>query len=76
MSFVYMKILESRPERYDIGMGLLTLGSLTKIKERIAEHTQSGNKVLDLGCGTGTLGQMCIETVSYTHLTLPTIYSV
>ena len=61
MSFVYMKILESRPERYDIGMGLLTLGSLTKIKERIAEHTQSGNKVLDLGCGTGTLGQMCIE---------------
>jgi len=61
MSFVYMKILESRPERYDIGMGLLTLGSLTKIKEQIAEHTQSGNKVLDLGCGTGTLAQMCIE---------------
>jgi len=61
MSFVYMKILESRPERYDIGMGLLTLGSLTKIKEQIAEHTQSGNKVLDLGCGTGTLAQMCIQ---------------
>lgn len=61
MSFVYMKILESRPERYDIGMGLLTLGSLTKIKEQIAEHAQSGNKVLDLGCGTGTLAQMCIE---------------
>lgn len=61
MSFVYMKILESRPERYDIGMGLLTLGSLTKIKEQIAENAQSGNKVLDLGCGTGTLAQMCIE---------------
>lgn len=61
MSFVYMKILESRPERYDIGMGLLTLGSLTKIKQQIAAQTKSGDQVLDLGCGTGTLAQMCIE---------------
>ncbi len=61
MSFVYMKILESRPERYDIGMGLLTLGSLTKIKRQIADHTNPGDRVLDLGCGTGTLAQMCIE---------------
>ncbi len=61
MSFVYMKILESRPERYDVGMSLLTLGTLTKIKRQIAEHTHSGNHVLDLGCGTGTLAQMCIE---------------
>ncbi len=61
MSFVYMKILESRPERYDIGMGLLTLGTLTKIKQQIAEHTHPGDQVLDLGCGTGTLAQMCIE---------------
>lgn len=61
MSFVYMKILESRPERYDIGMGLLTLGTLTKIKQQIADQTKSGDEVLDLGCGTGTLAQMCIE---------------
>ena len=61
MSFVYMKILESRPERYDVGMSLLTLGTLTKIKRQIAGHIHSGNHVLDLGCGTGTLAQMCIE---------------
>ena len=61
MSFVYMKILESRPERYDVGMGLLTLGTLTKIKQQIANHTHPGNQVLDLGCGTGTLAKMCIE---------------
>ena len=61
MSFVYMKILESRPERYDVGMGLLTLGTLTKIKQQIADHTHPGNQVLDLGCGTGTLAKMCIE---------------
>ena len=61
MSFVYMKILESRPERYDIGMGLLTLGSLSKIKQQIANHAQPGNQVLDLGCGTGTLAKMSID---------------
>jgi len=61
MSFVYMKILESRPERYDIGMGLLTLGSLTKIKQKIADHVAPGNRVLDLGCGTGTLAKMCAD---------------
>jgi len=61
MSFVYMKILESRPERYDVGMSLLTLGTLTIIKRQIAEHIHPGNHVLDLGCGTGTLAQMCIE---------------
>ncbi len=61
MSFVYMKILESRPERYDAGMSLLTLGALTKIKRQIAAHTHPGNRVLDLGCGTGTLAQMCVE---------------
>jgi len=61
MSFVYMKILESRPERYDLGMGLLTLGSLTKIKHEIANQTHPDDQVLDLGCGTGTLAQMCIE---------------
>jgi demethylmenaquinone methyltransferase/2-methoxy-6-polyprenyl-1,4-benzoquinol methylase len=42
-------------------MGLLTLGSLTKIKQEIAENVAPGNRVLDLGCGTGTLAQMCIE---------------
>ena len=61
MSFVYMKILESRPDRYDVGMGQLTLGPLTKIKQQIADHTHPENQVLDLGCGTGTLAKMCIE---------------
>ena len=45
-----------------------------------------GKSVADLGCGCGVLGIGCamlgsahttgFESVSYTHLTLPTIYSV
>lgn len=61
MSFVYMKILESRPHRYDVGMGLSTLGGLSRTKRYIASHISSGDKVLDLGCGTGTLVEMCVE---------------
>lgn len=60
MSFTYMKILESRPSRYDVAMNLLMLGRLNDIKEHIASFTQAGNKVLDLGCGTGTLARLLL----------------
>jgi len=61
MSFVYMKILESSPHRYDVGMGISTLGGLSRAKRYIASNVNSGDKVLDLGCGTGTLVRMCVE---------------
>ncbi len=61
MSFVYMKILESRPHRYDIGMGLSTIGGLTKTKKYIATQINLEEKVLDLGCGTGTLAELCVQ---------------
>lgn len=61
MSFAYMKLLESRPSRYDTGMAILTLGALTKLKRQVATHARTGTECLDLGCGTGTLAEMCIE---------------
>lgn len=55
MSYVYMKVLESAPERYERGMRLLTLGRLDRVRNDIAARLRSGTRVLDLGCGTGVL---------------------
>lgn len=55
MSYVYMKVLESAPERYDRGMRLLTLGRLERVRNDIAARLLPGTRVLDLGCGTGVL---------------------
>jgi len=50
-----MKILESAPRRYDTGIRILTLGRLDRAYERLISHISDGQKVLDIGCGTGAL---------------------
>ena len=50
-----MKILESAPSRYDRGIYILTLGNLDKVYNRLTSHLKKGQRVLELGCGTGTL---------------------
>lgn len=54
-TYVLMRILESAPERYDLGMRMLTLGGLDRAYDRLASHVVAGQKVLDIGCGTGAL---------------------
>ncbi len=54
-TYVLMRILESAPRRYDLGIRLLTLGRLGKAYDRLASHIEPGQQVLDLGCGTGAL---------------------
>lgn len=59
MATVFMKWLETNPGDYDRGIQLLTLGRLTPLKERMARaYVQPGMRVLEIGCGTGTLTQM------------------
>ena len=60
MSYAFMKILESAPERYDAGIDILTLGRLRCLKQDIAsEFIAKDDKVLELCCGTGNLGILC-----------------
>jgi ubiquinone/menaquinone biosynthesis C-methylase UbiE len=50
-----MRILESAPSRYDRGLRILTLGRLDDAYDRLVSHVEEGQRVLDLGCGTGAL---------------------
>jgi len=54
-TYILMKILESTPSRYDKGIRIPTLGRLDDAYNRLTSYIKSGQKVLDLGCGTGTL---------------------
>jgi len=53
--YILMKILESSPSRYDQGIRILTLGKLDKAYNRLTSHLKKGQRILDLGCGTGAL---------------------
>ena len=50
-----MKVFESTPSRYDKGIRILTLGRLDDAYNRLTSYIKSGQKVIDFGCGTGTL---------------------
>lgn len=54
-TYVLMRILESAPRRYELGIRLLTLGRLDEAYDRLASHIERGRQVLDIGCGTGAL---------------------
>jgi demethylmenaquinone methyltransferase/2-methoxy-6-polyprenyl-1,4-benzoquinol methylase len=62
-TYVYMRILESAPRRYDLGIRLLSLGRATAIYEAVAEAAVDGDRaprVLELGCGTGNLTRVLL----------------
>jgi SAM-dependent methyltransferase len=59
-SFVWMKFLESAPERYDRGIRMLTRGRIGEVYERIARSVAApGRRILDIGCGTGGVSYAC-----------------
>ncbi len=52
-SYVYMKILESQPRRYDRGIEILSAGAANRTRRTLVEENVcSGAHVLEIGCGT------------------------
>jgi ubiquinone/menaquinone biosynthesis C-methylase UbiE len=59
-SFVWMKVLESAPGRYDRGIRRLSRGRIDDLYRRIADRVAApGRSVLDIGCGTGGVSLAC-----------------
>jgi ubiquinone/menaquinone biosynthesis C-methylase UbiE len=59
-SFVWMKFLESAPERYDRGIWILSRGRIEEVYNNIAAVVAApGKRILDIGCGTGGASLAC-----------------
>lgn len=54
-TYILMRILESAPRRYELGIRMLTLGRIEGAYDRLVSHIKPGQNVLDIGCGTGAL---------------------
>ena len=54
-TLLLMKLFEAIPSRYDKGIRLLTRGQLDSLYDRLIAHIKEGDRVLDVGCGTGAL---------------------
>lgn len=61
-SYIYMKILESQPERYDRGISWLSLGASERMKRKIVDElVRPGLRLLEIGVGTATLSIMAAK---------------
>lgn len=54
-TYILMKLFERMPHIYDKGMRILSFGKIDEIYDDIISYVRHGQRVLDIGCGTGAL---------------------
>ena len=63
-TYVYMRILESAPRRYDLGIRLLSWGRVGEMYEQVAARAvgdEQSPAILEIGCGTGNLTRALVQ---------------
>ena len=60
LMYGWMTFVELAPGRYDWAVRVMTGGRVDRIKDRISAYVRRGDRVLDVGCGTGTLALRCL----------------
>jgi demethylmenaquinone methyltransferase/2-methoxy-6-polyprenyl-1,4-benzoquinol methylase len=60
LSYIFMRMLESRPKSYDRRMNRISLGHIKSVKENVAREIPDHAQVLEIGCGTGELASMLL----------------
>lgn len=56
--YVLMRLLESAPQCCELGIHFLTLGRLERIYNLLATNINAGERIFDLGCGTGLIDKV------------------
>ncbi len=57
-SYLFMKLLEKRPQSYDRLLTKASRGQIQSAKKTIAAELASAEHILEIGCGTGELACM------------------
>ena len=64
MATVFMRWLERKPETYERGIRLLTLGRLEELYDQVLDQIEPSDIVLEIGCGTGALTRRLAGTAT------------
>lgn len=57
-SYIFMKMLERRPQSYDRLINKASRGRVLSAKKTIAAELVTAKRILEIGCGTGELARM------------------
>ena len=60
ISYLFMRVLESRPRSFDRRMNKISLGHIKSVKENVIREIPDNAQVLEIGCGTGELAKMLL----------------